>query len=158
MVSLIVNDGVVYVPRLLKEVRNQVTGEILRETEPEVLFQMSARSETFDLVKEAMRQVITDGTAEVVITTPAVEVAGKTGTGEVGSEEAWHSWFVAYAPYETANPDERVVVVVMVDAANEWEWWAPKAANVILHGIFTDQDFETAVQSLKRAPRPIWYM
>lgn len=158
MVSLIVNDGVVYVPRLLREVRDQVTGEVIRRTDPEILFQMSASPETFEHVRRAMRGVITDGTAEVVITTPAVEAAGKTGTGEVGSEDTWHSWFVAFAPYEVSNPDERVVVVVLVDAANEWEWWAPKAANIILHGIFTDQDFDAAVQSLRRGPRPLWYM
>ncbi len=158
MVAAIVNDGVVYVPHLLKEVRDQVTGEVLRTREPEVLLQVDAQNATFEHVRTAMRGVITDGTAEVVITTPAVEVAGKTGTGEVGSEEAWHSWFVAYAPYATPNPEERIIVVVMVDAANEWEWWAPKAANIILHGIFTDQNYDAAVQSLRRAPRPLWYM
>ncbi len=158
MVSLIVNNGTVYVPQLLREVRDQVTGGVLRRSEPELLFEMSASRETFRHVQEAMRGVITDGTAEVVITTPAVEVAGKTGTGEVGSEGAWHSWFVAYAPYEVANPEERIVVVVLVDAANEWEWWAPKAANIILHGVFTDQDFENSVRSLRRGPRPLWYM
>jgi len=106
-----------------------------------------------------MRGVITDGTAEVVITTPAVDAAGKTGTSQVaGKEESWHSWFVAYAPYETPNPEERVVIAIIVDAENEWEWWAPKAANIILHGIFTDSDFEESVAGLKRAPRPLWYM
>ncbi|MFP4372889.1 MAG: penicillin-binding protein 2 [Spirochaetaceae bacterium] len=159
MVAMVVNDGVVYRPHLLREVRDQVTGEVLRTVEPEVLHTMNARPSTFDTVKKAMREVITDGTAEVVITTPAVDAAGKTGTSQVGGrEENWHSWFVAYAPYETTDPEERVVVVVLVDAQNEWEWWAPKAANIILHGIFTDSDFQESVAGLKRAPRPLWYM
>lgn len=159
MVSMIVNDGVVYRPHVLNEVRDQVTGEVLQTVEPEVLHTMEAKQSTFDNVKKAMRGVITDGTAEVVITTPAVDAAGKTGTSQVaGKEESWHSWFVAYAPYETPNPEERVVIAVVVDAANEWEWWAPKAANIILHGIFTDSDFEESVAGLKQAPRPLWYM
>lgn len=159
MVAMIVNDGVVYRPHVLKEVRDQVTGEVLRTVEPEVLHTMDARQSTFDNVKRAMRGVITDGTAEVVITTPAVDSAGKTGTSQVaGEEESWHSWFVAYAPYDTRDPEERVVVAVLVDAANEWEWWAPKAANIILHGIFTDSDFEETVAGLRQAPRPLWYM
>jgi penicillin-binding protein 2 len=159
MVAMIVNDGVVYRPHVLKEVRDQVTGEVLRTVEPEVLHTMDARQSTFDNVKRAMRGVITDGTAEVVITTPVVDAAGKTGTSQVaGQEERWHSWFVAYAPYETNDPEEQVVVAVLVDAANEWEWWAPKAANIILHGIFTDSDFEESVAGLKQAPRPLWYM
>jgi penicillin-binding protein 2 len=105
-------------------------------------------------VKKAMRMVITEGTAEVVLTTDAVEVAGKTGTGEAGYEERWHSWFAAYAPYAAEDPDEQVVVVVMVEAENEWEWWAPKAANVIFQGIFAGQTYEEAVETL----RPWWYI
>ena len=97
---------------------------------------------------------MTEGTAKVVLTTEAVEVAGKTGTGEVGFEDRWHSWFAAYAPYQTDDPDERVVVVVMVEAENEWEWWAPKAANVIFQGIFADQTYEEAVETI----RPWWYI
>ncbi|MFO8065479.1 MAG: penicillin-binding protein 2 [Spirochaetota bacterium] len=159
MVAMVVNDGVVYRPHVLKEVRDQMTGEVLQTVEPEVLHSMDVDQSTFDNVKKAMRQVITDGTAEVVITTPAVESAGKTGTSQVaGKEENWHSWFVAYAPYETDDPEERVVIAILVDAVNDWEWWAPKAANIILHGIFTNSDFEESVAGLREAPRPLWYM
>ena len=42
----------------------------------------------------------------------------------------------------------------MVEAENEWEWWAPKAANVIFQGIFADQTYEEAVETL----RPWWYI
>jgi len=94
-----------------------------------------------------MRDVVSEGTAKVVLTTKAVEVAGKTGTGEVGLEEQWNSWFVAYAPFD-GEPEERVVVVVLVEAANAWEWWAPKAANIIFQGIFAEQTFEESVDAL----------
>jgi penicillin-binding protein 2 len=78
-----------------------------------------------------------------------VEAAAKTGTGEIGLEESWHSWFVAYAPYQTSDPMERVVVVVMVEAAEgEYEWWAPKAGNAILQGIFAHQTYEEAARKL----------
>mgnify|MGYP006296256903 CR=1 FL=1 len=53
---------------------------------------------------------------------------------------------------------ERMVLVVMVDAANDWEWWAPKAANIILHGYFRDLGFDEAVADLRQGPRPLWYM
>ena len=157
-VAFIVNEGVVYRPHVLKEIRDPISGEVVQARPPEVLFQHALRKSTFENVQRAMRGVITDGTAEVVITTDAVASAGKTGTGEVGSDEAWHSWFVAYAPFETEDPDERVVVTVMVDAANEWEWWAPKAANIILHGIFTGYDYERTVEDLRRGPQPAWYL
>lgn len=158
MVALIVNNGVIYKPHVLKEVRDPVTGEVLTRVEPEILRAAPMKQSTFDNVKKAMRGVITDGTAEVVITTPAVKAAGKTGTGQAGYEDQWHSWFVAYAPYDSPNPDDQVVVCVFVDAANEWEWWAPKAANIILQGIFKDENYEDAVADLRKAPKPLWYM
>ena len=96
-----------------------------------------------------MRLVITDGTAQPVITTDAVAVAGKTGTGEVGLEDQWHAWFAAYGPYGAADRDDQIVVVVMVEAVNVWEWWAAKAANLIFHAAFSGQTVAEAVDYLK---------
>jgi penicillin-binding protein 2 len=154
MVALIANGGKVYRPHVLLQVRDATSGAVLERTTPELLHVSAVRRETFQTVQQAMRKVVTEGTANVVITTKAVEVAGKTGTGEAGLEEQWHSWFAAYAPYQTDRPEERVVVVVMVEAVNPWEWWAPKAADVIFQGIFAKQTFEEAVETL----RPWWYL
>lgn len=154
MVAMIVNDGVLYQPRVVKEVRDPITGEVLDRTTPEVLRAADIDVSTFQTVRTAMRGVITEGTAEVVLTTDAVEVAGKTGTGQTAFEDAKHSWFVAFAPYETSDPSEQVVLSVFVDAANEWDWWAPKAANIILHGMFTNQTYDETIRDLW----PLWYV
>jgi penicillin-binding protein 2 len=154
VVAMVANQGRIYRPHLLKEVRDPQTGNILKEVEPELLHVSPVRKDTFRTVAQAMRGVITEGTASVVITTKAVEVAGKTGTAEVGLADRWHSWFAAYAPYGTEDQRDPVVVVVSVEATNEWEWWAPKAADVIFQGIFAGQTFEEAVETLK----PWWYI
>jgi penicillin-binding protein 2 len=157
MVAMVVNEGIVYKPHLVKEIRDPETGGILSLIEREVLYQSYISSETFKFLKEAMRLVITEGTARYVITTPVVEVAGKTGTGEIGLEDIYHSWFTAFAPYETDNPDERIVLVVMVEAKpddeNGYEWWSPKAGNAILQGIFAHQSYEEVVEALN-----LWYL
>lgn len=159
MVSTIANNGITYRPYILREIRDPVTGNIITRTQPEAIRDSELSDRTLREIRSHMRQVITEGTARVVITTNAVDVAGKTGTGQVGVEEHYHSWFVAYAPYgENVPVEEKIVVVVMVDAANEWEWWAPKAANLIIHGYFRGLDFEETVRDLRRGPRPIWYM
>ena len=152
-ISMVVNEGVNYVPQLIKEVRDPISGKVIESLVPKVLNQTTIRKETFQKVKELMRGVITKGTAKVVVNTKATQVAGKTGTSEVGLADRWTSWFGAYAPYITDNPDEQVVVVVMVEATNEWEWWAPKAANVIFQGIFANQTYEEAADALN-----IWYL
>lgn len=156
-VAMVANSGLVYRPHVLKEVRDPTTGAVTEQTEPELLYRAQIRDSSFDVVQRAMRTVITDGTAHVVITTDAVEVAGKTGTGQIGVEDQYHSWFAAYAPYEVSDPRDRVVVVVMVDAVNEWEWWAPIAANIIIHGIFTDQDYDDTLRDLQGLRNPWFY-
>ena len=149
LVAMVVNDGVIYRPHVVKEIRDGASGEITARTEREPIHRADISRETFSFVREAMRLVVTDGTAGPVLTTDAVAVAGKTGTGEVGIEDQYHSWFAAYGPYDAADPLEQIVVVVMVEAVNLWEWWAPKAANLIFHAAFTGQTVPQAVAYLK---------
>ena len=156
-VAMVANRGVVYRPHVLKEVRDAVTDEVVQSVEPEPLYSSAMRDGTFDVVGQAMRAVISEGTAEKVITTDAVTAAGKTGTGQVGIEDQYHSWFAAYAPYDQDDPRDQVVVAVMVDAVNEWEWWAPIAANIILHGIFADLNFEENLADLRTLRNPWFY-
>ena len=152
--SMVVNEGIAYKPHIVTQVLDQTTGEVLSEIEPEILKASNISMNTFKTLKEYMRGVITDGTAKWVITTKAVEAAGKTGTGEMGLQEQWHSWFAAFAPYETDNPDEQIVIVVNVEGVNDWEWWAPKAADMILQGIFADQSYEEVLEEFKNR----WYI
>ncbi len=156
MVAMLVNDGRIYRPHILKEVRDGLNGTVLGRVEPEVIAQMELSQDTLTMVRHAMREVVRSGTASSVITTPRVEIAGKTGTAEVDSvSENWHSWFVAYGPYESDDPDEQVVVAVMVEAANDWEWWAPRAANLIFHGIFAEMSYEESRADLQQR-RLLW--
>jgi len=152
--SMIVNEGVAYKPHILKRVVDSSTGEVVSEVEPEILRVSNIRKETYRTLQDYMRGVITDGTAKWVITTQAVEVAGKTGTGQMGYEDKWDSWFAAYAPYNTTDPDEQIVLVVNVEGVNDWEWWAPKASDMIMQGIFADQSYEEVLEEFDRK----WYI
>ncbi len=145
--AMVVNSGVIYRPHLLKEIRDPVSGEILSEVQPEILQETYISAETFAQVREDMRYVITNGTVALVMKNEAVQIAAKTGTAEVGYSDRWHSWLVAYGPYN-APPEETLVVSVIVEAENDWEWWAPYATNIIFQGIFANQDYEEAVDSL----------
>ncbi len=153
LIAMIVNDGTIYVPHIAKTVRDTVSGSVVEEYAPRILHQSEISKGTFREVRKAMRRVVEEGTVKAVFNCKAVNIAGKTGTGEVGLDDRWISWFAAYGPYESTNPEEQVVVVVMVDAANEWEWWAPKASNAIFQGIFARQSYEEVVKTLD-----IWYL
>ncbi|MEM5947738.1 penicillin-binding protein 2 [Spirochaetia bacterium 38H-sp] len=156
MIAMIVNNGYIITPHIVKEIKDPVSGYTIESHKPEILTAVNINEEIFIKLKELMRAVITEGTAKSVITTNKVAVAGKTGTGEVGLKDRFVSWFAAYAPYDTKNPNDIVVVVVLVDASNNWEWWAPKAANIIFHGIFTRAKYNDIIDELKRTGA--WYL
>jgi penicillin-binding protein 2 len=148
MICMVINDGKVYRPRLLKEVRDPVSGAVEQSIRPSLLQENNIDLRVFETVRRDMRGVISEGTARFPLNIKTVEIAGKTGTGEVGFQDRWHSWFAAYAPYETDRPEDRVVVSIIVEASNKWEWWAPYASAIIFQGIFANQTYEEAVQSL----------
>lgn len=150
MMAMVANSGTVYKPHLLKEVRNPVTNDIEREVKREILFHSnSIPTEVWTKVQDDLRYTITDGSGKYPMTNKVVQIAGKTGTAEVTDvkQENWHSWLVAYAPYD-GPVENRIVVAVLVEAVNEWEWWAPYATNIIFQGIFANQTFDEAVDSL----------
>jgi penicillin-binding protein 2 len=148
MTAMVVNDGKIYRPHILKEVRDPVSGAVERNIQPVVAHESDIDPRVFESVRRNMRTVISEGTAQFPLNIKSVQIAGKTGTGEVGVQDRWHSWFTAYAPYETENPEERIVVSLIVEAVNQWEWWAPYASAIIFQGIFAGQNYEDAVQSL----------
>jgi penicillin-binding protein 2 len=148
MISMIVNDGVTYRPTVLKEIRDPVSGAMTRTIKPTVLRRSSVVPETFAAVRRNMRSVVSEGTARFPLNIKSVQIAGKTGTAEVGLADHWHSWFASFAPFETTNQDERVVVSVIVEASNPWEWWAPYASAIIYQGIFAEQTYEESIKAL----------
>jgi penicillin-binding protein 2 len=148
MVSMVVNNGIIYKPHVLKEVRDPVSGAVEQNVRPEVLHKSDLDARIFETLRRDMRGVISEGTAQFPLNIKSVQIAGKTGTGEVGLADKWHSWFTGYAPYTAAAPEERVVVSVIVEAVNKWEWWAVYASAIIFQGIFAGQGYEDAVRSL----------
>lgn len=148
MAAMVANGGVVYKPHLLKEVRDPVSNKVLKKVDSEILLKSDIPQEVWKQVQESMRYTISDGTPQYPMHNKIVKAAGKTGTAEVAPyKTSWHSWMVAYAPYDGPKEDQ-VVVSCIVEACNPWEWWAPYATNIILQGIFAHQTYEEAVQAL----------
>lgn len=147
MACMVINNGVIYKPHLLKEIRDPASGEVIKKIEPEILHKENIGREIFEQVRQAMNLVTIQGEARIPMKNPMFRFAGKTGTAEVGLQDRWHSWMVAYGPYD-APPEDMVVVCVIVEAVNEWEWWAPYAANIILHGTLANQTYDETIDYL----------
>jgi len=147
MACMVINNGVIYKPHLLKEIRDPSSGEVIKTVQPEILHQENIGQEIFQQVRQAMNLVTIQGEARYPMKNPMFRFAGKTGTAEVGLQDRWHSWMVAYGPYD-APPKDIIVVSVIVEAVNEWEWWAPYAANIILHGTLANQTYDETIDYL----------
>lgn len=154
VVSLLVNEGFVYKPKILKEIRNYSDFSLENTIESEILYKTDIRRDAFVEVKNGLRTAVLSGSAAPAITTRKVQIAGKTGTGESSyGEDHKYSWFASFAPYD-APKEQQLAMVVWVDAKNDWDWWAPKATNIIYHGIYSNMNYEDAVADLM----PNWYL
>ncbi|MGB4943408.1 MAG: penicillin-binding transpeptidase domain-containing protein, partial [Candidatus Moraniibacteriota bacterium] len=94
-IAAIANGGTLYVPHVRDG--NWVSKPV--PISPDIL----------SVVREGMRETVTEGTAQSLQTLP-VAVAGKTGTAQYGNEDKTHGWFVSFAPYE--HPELALIVLV----------------------------------------------
>jgi len=148
LVSMIVNNGKNYKPFVLKEVRDPLTNSIERVTKPEVIHESNISNAVFENVRRDMRYVVSQGTAQYPLNIKTVQIAGKSGTAEMGLLDRWHSWFTAFAPYNSVNPDEQIVVTVIIEASNYQVWMASAVSAIIFQGYFGKQDYDAAIKSL----------
>jgi peptidoglycan glycosyltransferase len=103
----IANGGVMMKPYIVSRVMSS-SGDTVKTIEP-VQIRQVVSADTASLVKDFMREVVTDGTGTNAAV-PGIEVCGKTGTADHAEGSEPHSWFIGFAPYE--NPQVAVAVIV----------------------------------------------
>lgn len=124
MSAAIANNGVMMKPQLVKTVRSSDLS-VLQDFRPEQL-KRSTDPETAQTVKDLMVSVVDNGIARGAAV-PGVQVGGKTGTAEVGTEAGVNdSWFTGFAPAD--NPQIAVAVVIEdVDVTTGAQLTSPSA-------------------------------
>lgn len=106
-VNAIATEGKLYKPYLYQGIRRDDKLEI-DPKDDNILQEISVSKENYDIVQEAMRKTITEGTAYQLQDLPFA-TAGKTGTAQTGKIKN-NSWFVSYAPVE--NPQLSIIILV----------------------------------------------
>lgn len=120
LVGTVANNGVIYRPRLVQAVMDRTSGN-LQELPAVPRGKINAKPETFRIIKDALADVVTKGTATRAKSS-MVTIGGKTGTAQVaalrtGPEENIpkklrdHAWFVAFAPVESP----KIAVAVLAE-------------------------------------------
>lgn len=115
MYAAIANGGKIWQPTIAQAIV-KTNGTIVKKFKPSVIGNLPAMPATLSFLREALREVVTGGTAAGVFSGFPVAVSGKTGTAEVfglntnGTKKDNTSWFASFAP--TEKP--RYAVVMMV--------------------------------------------
>ncbi len=132
MISFIFNEGIVYKPHIVKKVLSPDGKETIKEIKPEILRKdTKIQKETFEILKKGMKQVFEEGTARGLKFLTKYPIAGKTGTAENPHGKP-HSIFACYGPTDTDNPEDVVVVAVIVENVGAGSAYAgPIAAKLI---------------------------
>lgn len=110
-ISAIANDGVLYQPRVVSQIKTS-NGTI--NNKPKIVRRSFIDKDILKVVQEGMRMTVTEGTA-MSLNDLNVEVAGKTGTAQYGNEGKTFGWFVSYAPYDSPE----IVLVVLFEGQTE---------------------------------------
>lgn len=128
--SVFANGGKLYRPHLVKTIL--INDEIFREIETPPTKENFIDSYNIEIVRQGMRQTITNGSARLLQSVP-VAVAGKTGTAQWSSQKSDHAWFTGFAPFE--KPE--IVITVLVEEGGEGSSVAVPIANEILQYYFS---------------------
>jgi penicillin-binding protein 2 len=121
--ATLANGGILYRPRLVAYIDNPRSGE-RRHFEPEIVHRVPARADHIEFVKRAMAGVNKEGTGARSFAGAQYTSGGKTGTAQVVAmkqNEKYdekkvterhrdHSWFIAFAPFE--SPKIALAVIV----------------------------------------------
>ena len=113
--AAVANGGTIYKPQIARAIVKP-NGEVVKEFKPEVMATQALSKKASKFLHEALRAVVTEGTAAGAFSGFPIAVAGKTGTAEDksrnkdGSAKKDTAWFSSFAPVD--NPKYAVVMVV----------------------------------------------
>lgn len=126
-----VNGGKLYEPHLVREIfSSEGQNQII---EPQILRENFIDQDNLEIVKKAMRQTVTVGSAQS-LDNLGVAVGGKTGTAQWNSTKNPQAWFTGFAPYN--NPE--VVITVLVEEGGEGSIVSVPIAHDILNWYFNN--------------------
>jgi len=136
-VAVIANRGYYIAPHFLKKIFDATSGETQQYQHFDTI-KVPIRKEYFELVIDAMEQVVLAGTARTAYL-PTISVCGKTGTAQNPHGED-HSVFIAFAPKE--NP--KIAIAVIVENSGFGGTWAAPISSLVIEKYLTGKIVDQA--------------
>ncbi len=113
-VSTLVNDGVRYSAHVLKEVRPFGQSEPTVKKEAEILNSMDVSADYCAVVRNAMKDVVENGSASEMFEDYPITIGGKTGTAQVSKAKSDNAIFTSFAPFDSPE----LVVTCVIEQGN----------------------------------------
>jgi len=138
----ITNGGKLFQPQVAKEIIDS-DKNLIKEIEPEIIREGFIKSENLEVVRQGMRQAVTNGTATGWLDQLGVQTAAKTGSAQTGKKDPkdkkdyLDNWITVFAPYE----DPQIVLTIMINDVKDGQVVTPPVAKAILEWYF-DQNRE----------------
>ena len=132
LAMFVANRGVVHRPHIANYLYDKNNNERL-SFPTETNYIQGISEEVYDLIREAMREVVLKGTGWSG-RVPGIEVAGKTGTAQNPHGDD-HAWFIAFAPYE----DPVIALAVIVENGGGGSAVAAPIASKCMEKFFYDR-------------------
>ena len=114
--SAIANQGTMYAPRLVTEVRDSTTGRTIRTFAPDD-FSHPLTADSAAQLRAMMVSVVEGGTGTAA-QIPGMIVAGKTGTATNGEGTPPNAWFTSFAPAGSGQTARIAVAVIVLDGGD----------------------------------------
>ena len=131
-IAAIANGGTLYEPHIVSQTRS-FDGKVV-SVSPRIIRENFVSQDILRIVREGMRQTVTEGTAQQLKDLP-VSVAGKTGTAQFGTNDKTHGWFVSFAPYEAPE----LALIVLVEGQGEEGYNAVPVTKEVYEWYFSDR-------------------
>ena len=109
-ISTVLSEGDRMKAHILYQVRDY-HGNITYEFEPQIVDSIELSSKNALVVKNAMRSVITEGSAVRIFVNYPLAIGGKTGTAQVSSTSSDNAIFTAFAPFD----DPEIVATCIIE-------------------------------------------
>ncbi|MDI6602792.1 MAG: penicillin-binding protein 2 [Patescibacteria group bacterium] len=114
-IAAIANGGKLFQPQVVKSIVDNQKN-LIKEITPQVLRENFIDSKNLQVVREGMRQTVTQGTASSWLNSLPVSSAAKTGSAQTGKfdkygNELLHNWVTIFAPYE----DPEIVLTLFLE-------------------------------------------
>jgi penicillin-binding protein 2 len=158
--ATIANGGTAWLPRLIYRVvdqdgadaRDPKSGHVIFVRQPTIhadLRRAGIKREQIEAVREGMRRVVAEGTGRRAQIS-GMQVAGKTGTAQFwrGEIQDNHTWFIAFAPFESP----KLALCVMVQGAKSGGGVsAPIAREILEQGLALDHGYNPGLIAMTPA-------